>query len=62
MNPQFSEIDLTMPYIISSVVLSFYKNIMSMHWTPSRYRHFLNCVESSILAAQNRNPYILLNR
>ncbi|KAI7871407.1 uncharacterized protein EV154DRAFT_556556 [Mucor mucedo] len=61
MNSNFSDIDVTMPYVITSVVLSFYKNIMSDNWTPTRYHSFLSCVESSILAAQNRNPYILLN-
>lgn len=62
MNPNNTEIDLTMPYIIASVVLSLYREIFSITWTPIRYQNFLLSVTTSITAAQNRNPFIVFHR
>lgn len=62
MNSNNTDIDLTMPYIITSVVFWLYEDLLSITWTPTRYYDFLTSVSTSILAAQNRNPYIVLNR
>lgn len=57
-----SNINALNSLLVTTVISSFYNDILSKPWTPERYNSFLNFSNTVVSVAQNNHSSIIIHR